>query len=65
MWQLWKARNDLTFQGNVKEPTQVCMEAKAMIKTYTNFLSNDLMQEDLDEEDTNTRIVNLPNGIRC
>ncbi|BAF05365.2 Os01g0590800 [Oryza sativa Japonica Group] len=54
--QLWKARNDLKFQGKIKEPTQVCMEAKAMIKTYTNFLSNDLMQEDLDEEDTNRRM---------
>uniref|UniRef100_A0A0E0FNY4 DUF6598 domain-containing protein n=1 Tax=Oryza nivara TaxID=4536 RepID=A0A0E0FNY4_ORYNI len=60
--EVYKREISNAHQGKIKEPTQVCMEAKAMIKTYTNFLSNDLMQEDLDEEDTNRRMSHNHNG---
>ncbi|BAF23476.1 Os08g0330900 [Oryza sativa Japonica Group] len=32
--KIWKARNDLKFQGLVKEPTQVCFAAEAMVQPF-------------------------------
>lgn len=49
MWQIWKARNDLKFQGLVKEPTQVCFAAEAMVRTYTIYSAYNILQDELQE----------------
>uniref|UniRef100_A0A0E0QHG5 Reverse transcriptase zinc-binding domain-containing protein n=1 Tax=Oryza rufipogon TaxID=4529 RepID=A0A0E0QHG5_ORYRU len=46
---IWKARNDLKFQGLVKEPTQVCFAAEAMVRTYTIYSAYNILQDELQE----------------
>uniref|UniRef100_A0A0E0IQD2 Reverse transcriptase zinc-binding domain-containing protein n=1 Tax=Oryza nivara TaxID=4536 RepID=A0A0E0IQD2_ORYNI len=47
--KIWKARNDLKFQGLVKEPTQVCFAAEAMVRTYTIYSAYNILQDELQE----------------
>lgn len=66
MWQLWKARNDLKFQGIMKEPSQVCYLADAMISSYSCVLSQSVLQGNTEEEGTSKRrMESIPNGNRC
>lgn len=65
MWQLWKARNDLKFHGIFKEPSQVCFLADAMINSYSQILSQPVLQDDVQSEACKRKMDSIPNGIRC
>ncbi|XP_052137824.1 uncharacterized protein LOC127756520 [Oryza glaberrima] len=60
MWQIWKARNDLKFQGKVLEPTQVCFAAEAMINTYSCLIEQPHLQDNIDQSPSERRMEQLP-----
>ncbi len=62
---MWKARNDLKFQGKLKEPTKVCFVSEAMANTYTIFSAHKSLQDDHQDMEQERRIKNIPNGNRC
>lgn len=64
-WQLWKARNDIKFQGIFKEPSQVCYMADAMANSYMHVLSQSNLQDQEQSELEHRRIDSIPNGNRC
>lgn len=70
MWQLWKARNDLKFQGSFKEPSQICFMAEAMASSFSKVISQfDLQAQDQQAQDQQEnhkkRMDIIPSGIRC
>ncbi len=65
MWHIWKARNDLKFQGKVLEPTQVCFAAEAMINTYSCLIEQPHLQDNIDQSPSERRMEQLPEGNRC
>uniref|UniRef100_A0A0E0K6E6 Uncharacterized protein n=1 Tax=Oryza punctata TaxID=4537 RepID=A0A0E0K6E6_ORYPU len=54
---LWKARDDLKFQGTLKEPAQVCFAAETMLGTYARYSSQQKTQ-DLQQDNESTRRMN-------
>uniref|UniRef100_A0A0E0PX84 Uncharacterized protein n=1 Tax=Oryza rufipogon TaxID=4529 RepID=A0A0E0PX84_ORYRU len=64
-WQLWKARNDIKFQGIFKEPSQVCYMADAMANSYMHVLSQSNLQDQEQSELEHRRMDSIPNGNRC
>ena len=66
LWQLWKARNDLKFQGKMQEPTQVCYAAEAMITSYSACMEQTQMQVNVQASTSMERkMERIPEGNRC